>query len=98
MAATPELVAMKRRRENDMLFSSRVRGCAGGFGREGSLRTPQVFLELGVVGVTTAAGASAADRSTPIDSPMLLSAGSCSAMPRMLSITCVIGAFGASPP
>ena len=47
-------------------------------------------------------GPTAADRSTPIDSPMLFRAGSCSAMPRMLSITCVIGAslraVAAGPP
>ena len=34
----------------------------------------------------------------PIDSPMLFRAGSCSAMPRMLSITCVIGVFCPASP
>ena len=41
----------------------------------------------------------ALEKSSPIESPMLFNAGSCSAMPRMLSITCVTGARCApSPP
>src|SRR4029077_6754983 len=38
------------------------------------------------------------EKSRPIESPMLLSAGSCSAMPRMLSITWLIGVFCTASP
>src|SRR5262252_6096417 len=79
-----------------MVFSSRVARLRDGFREPTSLA--QVLFLLGAGDAAALAGAATApDRSTPIDSPMLFSAGSCNAMPRMLSITCVIGGFDGSP-